>query len=52
MKLTEKHKEYWHRNLNLTLVLLAISLWMEERNVEQAPAQADTPPAEPSTDLV
>ena len=29
---------------------LAISLWLEERNVE--PAQAETPPAEPSTDLV
>ena len=24
MQLTEKHKEYWQRNLNLTLVLLAI----------------------------
>jgi putative solute:sodium symporter small subunit len=24
MQLTEKHKEYWQRNLNLTMVLLAI----------------------------
>ncbi len=24
MQLTEKHKEYWRRNLNLTSVLLAI----------------------------
>jgi putative solute:sodium symporter small subunit len=24
MQLTERHKEYWRRNLNLTLVLLAI----------------------------
>ena len=24
MQLTEKHQEYWRRNLNLTLVLLAI----------------------------
>ena len=24
MQLTEKHKEYWRRNLNLTLVLLII----------------------------
>jgi signal peptidase II len=31
---------------------LAISLWLEERNVEPAPAQPESPPAEPSTDLV
>ncbi len=24
MQLTEKHREYWRRNLNLTIVLLAI----------------------------
>jgi putative solute:sodium symporter small subunit len=24
MQLTEKHREYWNRNLNLTLALLAI----------------------------
>lgn len=24
MQLTEKHREYWKRNLNLTIVLLAI----------------------------
>ena len=24
MQLTEKHREYWNRNLNLTLVLLVI----------------------------
>lgn len=24
MQLTEKHKEYWKRNLNLTLILLAV----------------------------
>jgi putative solute:sodium symporter small subunit len=24
MQLTEKHTEYWHRNLKLTLILLAI----------------------------
>jgi putative solute:sodium symporter small subunit len=24
MELTAKHKEYWQRNLNLTMVLLAI----------------------------
>ncbi|HXF47098.1 MAG TPA: DUF4212 domain-containing protein [Burkholderiaceae bacterium] len=24
MQLTEKHREYWRRNLNLTMVLLAI----------------------------
>jgi putative solute:sodium symporter small subunit len=24
MQLTEKHREYWQRNLNLTIVLLAI----------------------------
>ncbi|NWG86140.1 MAG: DUF4212 domain-containing protein [Hydrogenophilaceae bacterium] len=24
MQLTEKHREYWHRNLNLTGILLAI----------------------------
>lgn len=29
---------------------LAMSLWMEERKLE--PAKAETPPAEPSTDLV
>jgi putative solute:sodium symporter small subunit len=24
MQLTERHREYWHRNVNLTLILLAI----------------------------
>jgi putative solute:sodium symporter small subunit len=24
MQLTEKHREYWQRNLNLTMVLLAV----------------------------